>query len=77
MFRIIIVSYLLIGCVNLYGQTYKFYYSNYPKFLKQGTNDTLKMPFTGGLNTPNFRILILIMMVNSIYLCLTAQQINL
>jgi len=55
MFRIIIVSYLLFGCVNLYGQTYKFYYSNYPKFLKQGTNDTLKMPFTGGLNTPQFQ----------------------
>lgn len=55
MFRIIIVSYLLLGCVNLYGQTYKFYYSNYPKFLKQGNNDTLKMPFTGGLNTPQFQ----------------------
>lgn len=34
------------------AQTYKFYYSNSPKFFNG--IDTLKFPFTGGVNTPQF-----------------------
>src|SRR6478752_10038337 len=33
-----------------YGQTFKYYYSNNPKFLR-GT-DTLAYPFTGGVDAP-------------------------
>lgn len=34
------------------AQTYKFYASNNVKFLKSGSSDSLKMPFTGGMNAP-------------------------
>jgi hypothetical protein len=37
---------------HLRAQSYRFYNSNTPKFL--GASDTLKFPFTGGVNTPQF-----------------------
>jgi hypothetical protein len=43
----------LVGFASLsFGQTFKYYYSNNPKFLK-GT-DTLAYPFTGGVDAPQF-----------------------
>jgi len=47
-----ILLVLLINHSHLSAQTFKFYYNNQIKFLKYGTNDSLKMPFTGGLNAP-------------------------
>ncbi len=52
--RIIYLCYLLFICANLSAQTFRFYYSEFPKFMKNGTNDTLRMPYTGGLNAPQF-----------------------
>jgi hypothetical protein len=46
----LLTVFLIISCVVAYGQTFKFYYSNSPKFLK-GT-DTLAYPFTGGVDAP-------------------------
>ncbi len=52
--RILILTYLLLYCAILQAQTYKFYYSDFPKFLKDNTTDTLKYPFSGGMNAPQF-----------------------
>jgi hypothetical protein len=49
--RLILIIGLAIS-LSASAQGYKFYYSNSPKFLS-GT-DTLKFPFTGGINTPQF-----------------------
>jgi hypothetical protein len=45
-------SLLIISSIASYGQTFKYYYSNSPKFLKG--SDTLAFPFTGGVNAPQF-----------------------
>lgn len=50
--RFFTLTYLLFYCVLLHAQTFKFYYSNFPRFLKEQSNDTLAFPFSGGINTP-------------------------
>ncbi|MES2558765.1 MAG: FG-GAP-like repeat-containing protein [Bacteroidota bacterium] len=49
--RLILILSLLSSFVAN-SQSFRFYYSNAPKFLN-GT-DTLKFPFTGGVNAPQF-----------------------
>lgn len=49
--RIIIILAFFSSFLS-YAQSYKFYYSNSPKFMN-GT-DTLKFPFTGGVNAAQF-----------------------
>ena len=49
--RLLILLFILLS-ISTFAQTYKFYYSNSPKFLNN--TDTLKFPFTGGVNAPQF-----------------------
>jgi hypothetical protein len=49
--KLILIFLMAIGTA-LSAQTFKFYNSNTPKFL--GATDTLKFPFTGGVNVPQF-----------------------
>jgi hypothetical protein len=49
--RFILIILLLVN-IGSFAQSFKFYYSNTPKFM--GASDTLKFPFTGGVNTPQF-----------------------
>ena len=48
----LILLFSLLSSVTLYAQSYRFYYSNNPKFLKG--SDTLLFPYTGGVNAPQF-----------------------
>lgn len=43
--------------VTTNAQPVKFTYQNGPKVLKQNATDTLKMPFVGGLNSPQFNLM--------------------
>jgi hypothetical protein len=52
MMRILYTVLLIALASTGFGQTFKYYYSNNPKFLK-GT-DTLAYPFTGGVDAPQF-----------------------
>lgn len=49
--RLILILSLLSSFVAS-AQSFKFYYSNNPKFMNG--SDTLKFPFTGGVNAPQF-----------------------
>ncbi len=49
---IYILLFLLVSQLS-FSQTFKFYYSNTPKFLKSN-NDTMQYPFVGGMNMPQF-----------------------
>jgi hypothetical protein len=50
MFKKLLSFVLLVFTLGSYAQTFKYYYSNNPKFLN-GT-DTLAYPFTGGVDAP-------------------------
>lgn len=52
--KLYIITFILLStiCVNA-QQSYKFYAGNGVKFLKQN-NDSLRYPFTGGFNAPQF-----------------------
>lgn len=43
---------IIFPLMESYAQQFKFYYSNAAKFMKG--NDTLQMPFIGGVNAPQF-----------------------
>lgn len=47
-----ILFLFLVFHLGVFAQTFKFYNSNTPKFM--GASDTLKFPFTGGVNAPQF-----------------------
>ncbi len=49
-----LIIFLIVSTLHssISAQTFKFYYSNTVKFLKTNSTDSLKMPFTGGLNAP-------------------------
>jgi hypothetical protein len=51
--RNLIVLYTLLLSGHLYAQNFIFYSSNGVKFMKNST-DSLKNPFTGGFNSPQF-----------------------
>jgi hypothetical protein len=48
----IYTTLFILVSLSVAAQKYKFYYSNFPKFLV-GT-DTMAFPFTGGVNAPQF-----------------------
>lgn len=48
----IILILAILSSLFATGQSYKFYYSNNPRFLHN--TDTLKFPFTGGINAAQF-----------------------
>ncbi len=50
--RIIVVLLFLLTNLAAHAQQFRFYYSDAPKFVRN--SDTLRFPFTGGVNAPQF-----------------------
>jgi hypothetical protein len=53
MYKKLLIAAFIFSTGYVQAQQYRFYPSNGIKFLKQN-NDSLKMPFTGGFNAPQF-----------------------
>jgi hypothetical protein len=53
MYKKLLTAAFIFSTLFAQAQQYRFYPSNGIKFLKQN-NDSLKMPFTGGFNSPQF-----------------------
>ena len=51
-FNICLMIVLSFQFATVSAQSFKYYYSNSVKFLKPNSTDSLKMPFTGGMNAP-------------------------